>query len=114
MARRVVDVQQDGVEATARLFRVQPAGVGGQCEEVAVHQAAAGVRGQPGSEGYQVPLVPVDDFGECVDHGQRVHPGVVQGGLGGVAESESADGYVQFGVRQFGQSEFRERDLMRR
>lgn len=55
--------------------------------------------------------MPVDDFGERVDHRQCPQPWIVQDGLGGVTESESADGYVQLGVRQFGQGEFRERDL---
>ena len=112
VARRMVDVQQHGVELPARRGRIEARfRAGGQREKVAVDEPAAGIGGEFETERNHATRVPFDDGFQCFDDEQRAHRRVFQGRARGVSEAQSADDHVPRRVRQSRQSQIGERDL---
>ena len=109
--RRMVDVDQDAVEHPPRPVGIEAVGRGGESEEVALDQPTAGIARDPGPEGQDALAVPVDHGGQRVDDDQARDLGVIEGGGGGVAETEAADHDVGRGGREVGQREAGERAL---
>ena len=77
VARRVVDVDEHGVEPRRRLGP-EPEAVGDQGEEVAVHEATARVVDEHVGVRHQAPLVPLDHVGQRLDDVQGPHPRVLE------------------------------------
>ena len=98
MAGGVVDIQQDGVELTSRLLRVEAFAGLREGEEVAFDKAAAGIVGQLGSQGDQVALVPADDRGEGLDDQQGAYAAIGECRGGGITQAEAADHYIEWAV----------------
>ena len=98
--RRVVDVQQHGVEAPVGGLGIEgrlPFLRTRQREEIAVDEAAAGIRHQPGAQRHQATLMPLDDRLQVVDDDQGAHGIQFQRRAGGVAQPQTADHHVQPG-----------------
>ena len=119
VGRRMVDVEQDRVEAARRMVRVE-AGFrrSRHREKIAMDEAAARIRRQQLAERQEALLVPFDDRLHGVDHQHRGDLRVLERGGGGVAEPQPADHDLQFGQiefieRQAGKSLFRSRELRR-
>ena len=103
---RVVDVEEYGVEAAARMGRIVAAGGGGgEGEEVAVYELAAGISGQFGAEGDEAAAVPVDHRGEVIDDQKRGDVRVFENFPGGEAEAEAADDDIGRGGAEGGDAE---------
>jgi hypothetical protein len=69
--RRMVDIDEDRVEAPAGRFGIEPGVGGGEREEIAVDEPAARVAGQFRPERQKARFVPVDDGIEGVNDDQR-------------------------------------------
>lgn len=111
VAGRVVDVEEHGVETAAGLGGVESGGgVGGEGEEVAVDEAAAGIGGEAGAQRDEAAAVPIDDSFEGIDDKEGADGGVAQGGHGGVAKTEAADDDVER-AETVGEAEIGEGDL---
>jgi hypothetical protein len=108
--RGVVDVQQNGMEASARIVGIESLR---SCEskEVTWKVAAARVRGELGTERDETLFVPGDDLGKDLDHVECIDALVLEGCLSGVAQSQSAHHDIKFGFIEESQSEVCEGDL---
>ena len=74
-------------------------------------EAAARIGGQLPAEREQPLLVPLDHFGQCIDHDQRSQLRIFQRRQRGVTEPEAADHDIETGSRQRRQSEPRQFDF---
>ena len=90
IVRGVIDIEQDGVEATAGGGRIETVGGCGEGEEVGQHEAAARVFGKDRAERNETALVPFDDGIEGLDYDQFAHCGMLQRRDRRVAEPEPA------------------------
>ena len=111
VARRVIDIHQHRVETAARRIRIEAVSGMRHGKEVAVDEAAARIIGQWLAERQQSLLMPLDHFGQRVDHDQGSHARMFQHRLRGVAKPEAANDDIQ--VRPFHSIEAkpRQRDL---
>ena len=118
MRGRVIDVEQDGMEPLGRVRGVERrlAGISeGHFEKVPVHELAARIGVQFGSQRDALLLMPLNDGLQKINDPKRSYGTVLQGCLGGVAEAESTDHHIEWAIwKSFfccGQSQVRERDL---
>ena len=114
MLWRMVDVEQDGVKLSRGPFCVKAVcRIGREREEVTVYQSATWIAGERFAKRYQCATMPVDDRAEVFGHQQLTHPRVAQRRGSGVAQSQSADDDIQFGLLQPGEPEIGQRRLAR-
>jgi hypothetical protein len=111
VSRRVIDIEEDGVEAAARCLRIKTDITVGHGEEVASLQANSWIGHQFGGVGKQRMLMPADDLRECFHHDERMNAGIVERRLRCIAEPQSPDDDIEVGIDRLGQAEARERYL---
>ncbi|MCW2948967.1 MAG: hypothetical protein JWR24_5684 [Actinoallomurus sp.] len=99
MARRMVDIDEDGMKAPALSFWIETPGGAGHREEIAADQTTPGIRRQPGAERYEFPFVPLDHFAERLHNNERAHAGVLQYTLRGVTKTKSPYNDVEVSPR---------------
>ena len=112
--RRVIDVQENGIEAASGLSGVEALG-GGQYKEISLDQVAERIAVQFPSEGDHFPRVPADDLWKSF-HDQEVPDAiVVENRPSGVSQPQPAHhhGEICSVGRQAGEGKVREGDLHR-
>src|SRR3954454_20803596 len=75
VSRRVVDIEEDGVEAAPRCLRIKTGGAVSHGEEVAPLKADPSIRHQFGGVWKQRTLMPADDLSKCLHHDERMNAG---------------------------------------
>ncbi len=111
VARGVVDVEEDGLEAATGLRGIEARGGRGEGEEVAVDEAAAWIAGEHGAERDEAAPMPVDHGVEEIDDDQLADRRVLQRGDGGVTEPEAAHHHIARTGSERGEAEIGEGDF---
>ena len=91
VARRVVDVEQDGVIGAAGVTRIESHRVGGAGEEVRANQRDAVIGGKAGRLRQQISPVPIDHRIGELDHRECPDPIAAQRLLRRIAQTQAAD-----------------------
>jgi hypothetical protein len=96
MGGGVIDIEEDGVELTTWLLRIEALfWRSGKGKEIGFDETAPWISGEDGSEGNETATMPVDDGGKGVDDKKIGDALVHEGGDGGVAEAEASDDDIE-------------------
>ncbi len=107
----MVDIDQHGIEAPVGALRVEAGAARRQREEVAGDEAAARIAGERRPHGQEPRPVPADHRFQHLDDDERGDVGMVEDGLGGIAEAKAGDGDIGRAAGQTGEAEIGQRDL---
>jgi len=111
IARRVVDIEKDAVEAAGRGGWIKSSGRGGKSEKVAMDHAAPRIIIKRRAKWNEAALVPFDYRIEGIHNDEFAHGRMFERGDRGVAKSKAThDDIVRTGAERF-QAEIGERDF---